>query len=40
MMEIDRLHRGVGAEAALMPSELHHGWVVTIDALAVVAIFT
>jgi hypothetical protein len=39
-MEIDRLHRGVGAETALMPGELRHGWVVTIDALAVVAIFT
>jgi hypothetical protein len=39
-MEIDRLHLGGGAETALMPGELHPGWVVTIDALAVVAIFT
>jgi hypothetical protein len=37
---LKRVHLSVGAKTAVMLGELHQRWVVTIEALAVVALFT
>jgi hypothetical protein len=39
-MEVDRLIQRVDTKTELMRGELHHRRVVTIEALAVVALFT